>query len=254
VVKTLIESELFGHEKGSFTGAATARRGYFEEANGGTLFLDEVTEMPAELQAKLLRVLETGTVLRVGASDAIPVDVRVIAATNRDPLKAVKDGILREDLYYRLNVFPVRLPPLRERREDIELLAGHFLDVVNQREGTEKHFSEAARTALNTYPWPGNVRELKNAVERAAILADATIEADLFPGASPAPGAAVEEQVLQVQVGSALEEVERRLILATLASLGGDKRRAAEVLGVSLKTLYNRLNVYQASGERIRTS
>ena len=249
VAKTLIESELFGHEKGSFTGASGARRGYFEEANGGTLFLDEVTEMPAELQAKLLRVLETSTVLRVGASDAIPVDVRVIAATNRDPARAVKDGILREDLYYRLNVFPIRLPPLRERREDIELLACHFLDVVNLREGTQKHFSDAARMAIHANPWPGNVRELKNAVERAAILADATIEADLFPGSGSGAPIAGDEQTLQVRVGSALEDVERRLILATLASLGGDKRRAAEVLGVSLKTLYNRLNVYQAAGE-----
>ncbi len=248
VAKSLIESELFGHERGSFTGAETSRHGYFEKARGGTLFLDEVSEMPAELQVKLLRVLETGVILRVGASDAIPVDVRVIAATNRDPAKAVRDGLLREDLYHRLNVFPISLPPLRERAEDIELLADQFLAAANERDGTQKRWSPEARARLSDYPWPGNVRELKNSVERAAILADSAIGPDLLPGRSAAgPATApIDAPVLHVRVGSSIDSVERRLILATLKELGGDKRRAAEALGISLKTLYSRLALYQA--------
>jgi two-component system response regulator AtoC len=250
VVKTLIESELFGHEKGSFTGAESSRRGYFEEANGGTLFLDEVSEMSTELQAKLLRVLETGTILRVGASDLVPVDVRVIAATNRDPARAVREGTLREDLYYRLNVFPIDLPPLRNRGEDIELLANYFLEVVNAREVTQKRWSPDAIERLRAHSWPGNVRELKNAVERAAILSDGSIGAELLPGKGTlgAVPPRVRESTLEVRIGSALEEVERRLILATLAEFKGDKKRTAETLGIGLKTLYTRLSVYQAGG------
>ena len=170
--RNLIESELFGHEKGSFTGADRQHKGFFERAHGGTLFLDEITEMPQELQVKLLRVLETGTFMRVGANTPIATDVRVIAATNRDPEKAVADGKLREDLYYRLNVFPIELPPLRERGTDIELLAQHFLEVLNKEEGTSKTFSPATIAALYAHSWPGNVRELKNYVQRAFILAD----------------------------------------------------------------------------------
>jgi two-component system response regulator AtoC len=250
VAATLIESELFGHEKGSFTGAEARRRGYFEEASGGTLFLDEVTDMPLELQSKLLRVLETGAVLRVGASDVVPVDVRVIAATNRDPARAVREGRLREDLYYRLNVFPIAMPPLRERAEDVELLADHFLARVNARDRSSKRWSPEAVDKLRSHAWPGNVRELKNVVERAAILADASIgpesiaiAVDRARSPSPSPDA-----LLKIPLGSSLEETERRLILATLAELNGDKRRAAEVLGIGLKTLYTRLNVYEAAG------
>jgi two-component system, NtrC family, response regulator AtoC len=256
ITKSLIESELFGHEKGSFTGADQRRRGYFEEANGGTLFLDEVFEMPAEVQAKMLRVLETGTILRVGGSGVVPVDVRVIAATNRDPATAVRSGTLREDLFYRLNVFPLPLPPLRERVEDIELLADHFLAQVNAREGTEKRLSPEARAHLSAQRWPGNVRELKNAVERAAILADTVVGPDLFPG-SPA-GSPVEVPgsgpVLHVPIGASIEEMERQLILATLERLGGDKSQAANVLGISLKTLYARLKVYHAAEQAMRMS
>jgi two-component system response regulator AtoC len=248
VAPNLIESELFGHEKGSFTGADRRRRGYFEEANGGTLFLDEITEMPMELQVKLLRTLESEVVIRVGASEPTPVDVRVIAASNRDPEKAVADGALREDLLYRLNVFPIDLPPLRARGDDVELLAQHFLDVVNQREDTAKRFSTEALERLRALAWPGNVRELKNAVERAAILADASIELDVLPERRPGEVAATVDATLQVRVGSSIADVERRLILATLEELDGDKKRAAEILGISLKTLYNRLNVYQAQG------
>jgi DNA-binding NtrC family response regulator len=239
----LIESELFGHEKGSFTGADRQHRGFFERAHGGTLFLDEITEMTPELQVKLLRVLETGTFMRVGTNEPISTDVRMIAATNRIPEKAVADGKLREDLYHRLNVFPIQLPPLRDRGTDIELLAQHFLEDLNKQEGTEKRFSPAALAALYAHNWPGNVRELKNYVQRSFILADNVIDVELAPEAivqtSPT-------SLITVRIGSTLEEVNRRLIEATLADCGNVKRRAAEVLGISLKTLYNRLAVYNA--------
>ena len=249
VVKTLVESELFGHERGSFTGAEAARRGYFERANGGTLFLDEVSEMAPELQVKLLRVLETGTIVRVGSSDPIAVDVRVIGATNRDPSRVVSSGAMREDLYYRLNVFPIAMPPLRERADDIDLLAEWFLARVNERDGTSKSWSPEALRLIRSHPWPGNVRELKNAAERAAIMADQVIGPELIPGprhggSLPAPSG---EAVLNIRIGGSLEEAERRIILATLAHLSGDKKRAAEALGISLKTLYGRLAIYQAA-------
>jgi len=249
VVKSLIESELFGHEKGSFTGAEAIRHGYFERAHGGTLFLDEVSEMAPELQVKLLRVLETGTIVRVGASDPIAVDVRVIGATNRDPQRAVAAGVLREDLFYRLNVFPIFMPPLRDRADDIELLAQWFLDTVNVRDGSHKRWSPKALEALRQRPWPGNVRELKNTVERAAILADEAIGTEFFPAfartAHPPGG---NDQAVTIPIGSTLEAGERTLILATLARFDGDKKRTAEVLGISLKTLYTRLALYQAGG------
>ncbi|HEY0879571.1 MAG TPA: sigma-54 dependent transcriptional regulator, partial [Zeimonas sp.] len=171
----LIESELFGHEKGSFTGALRQHRGFFERADGGTLFLDEITEMPMELQVKLLRVLETGAFVRVGSDAVINVDVRIVAATNRTPAEAVSSGRLREDLYYRLNVFPIDLPPLRDRLEDVPLLAEHFLDGLNEREGARKRFSDRALKALAEYRWPGNVRELRNAVHRGFILAEGDV-------------------------------------------------------------------------------
>jgi DNA-binding NtrC family response regulator len=248
VPPNLIESELFGHEKGSFTGATQMHRGYFERASRGTLFLDEITEMPIELQVKLLRVLETGTLVRVGGDEPIAVDVRVIAASNRSPEQAVKDGKFREDLLYRLNVFPILLPPLRDRNGDIELLAEHFLAQLNREEGANKKFSAVARRRLDTYAWPGNVRELMNIVRRAFILAEESIELDGLPVASSAssvpsgPGAPD-----AIRVGMSLAELERHFILATLEQFGGDKRKAAEVLGISLKTMYNRLNNYAAT-------
>jgi DNA-binding NtrC family response regulator len=243
VSPTLIESELFGHEKGSFTGADRVHRGYFERANRGTLFLDEITEMSAELQVKLLRVLETGSFTRVGGSEAMRVDTRVIAATNRDPAEAVASGKLREDLLYRLNVFPIQLPALRERADDIGLLTQHFLDALNGQEGTAKRFSTAALDRLRRYSWPGNVRELKNVVQRAYILAEDEIGVDELPlGGREKPAG---DGVL-VSVGTSLADAERRLILATLERLDGDKRRAAEILGISLKTLYNRVNQYDS--------
>ena len=237
----LIESELFGHEKGSFTGADRQHKGFFECAHGGTLFLDEVTEMPAELQVKLLRVLESGTFTRVGMNTSIATDVRVIAATNRVPERAVADGKLREDLYHRLNVFPIQLPPLRDRGTDIELLAHRFLEALNKQENAAKTFTPAAVAALYAHHWPGNVRELRNYVHRAFILADDVIDVGL------APETFVElksPSLLSLRVGTTLEEANRRLIEATLADCGNVRRRAAETLGISLKTLYNRLLVY----------
>jgi two-component system response regulator AtoC len=241
---TLIESELFGHERGSFTGATQQRRGHFERASGGTLFLDEITEMPIELQANLLRVLESGVLTRVGGEVRIPVTVRLIAASNRPPKEAIRASKLREDLFYRLNVFPIVLPPLRERDGDALLLADHFLEALNLTEGTAKRLSAGARERIGAYPWPGNVRELKNELQRAFIMSEDVIELDgLLPGPHPAsvPGAGPQPPP---GVGGSLDDAERLLILATLERCGGDKKRAAEILGVSLKTLYNRLHLY----------
>jgi DNA-binding NtrC family response regulator len=242
VAPQLIESELFGHERGSFTGADRQHKGFFERANGGTIFLDEITEMPMELQVKLLRVLETSTVTRVGGTQLIASDVRVICATNREPEKAVADTKLREDLYHRLNVFPIRLPPLRERDTDIEQLAQFFLDGLNKTEGTNKSFSRDALVRLYQHSWPGNVRELKNYVQRTFIMADDIIELDV--AISDAPPKTDDGTTITIRVGTPLEEVERRVTMATLAYCGHVKRKAAEILGVSLKTLYNRLETY----------
>jgi two-component system response regulator AtoC len=242
VAPQLIESELFGHERGSFTGAERQHKGFFERANGGSIFLDEITEMPMELQEKLLRVLETGSLLRVGGTQQIACEVRVIAATNREPEKVVAEGKLREDLYHRLNVFPIRLPPLRERGADMEQLAQYFLDELNRIEGTSKTFSRDALVRLYQHNWPGNVRELRNYVQRAYIMADDVIECDVaVSDPAPKPDAGT---TITIRVGTPLEEVERRVTLATLAYCGHVKRKAAEILGVSLKTLYNRLEAY----------
>src|SRR6201992_1933368 len=243
----LIESELFGHERGSFTGADRQHKGFFERAHAGTIFLDEITEMPMELQVKLLRVLETGTVMRVGGTQTIPSDVRVICATNREPERAVADGKLREDLYHRLNVFPIRLPPLRDRGTDIEQLAQFFLDDLNKKEATNKTFSRDALVRLYQHPWPGNVRELKNYVQRTYIMADDIIELDV--AISDAPPKTDDGTTITIRVGTPLEEVERRVTMATLAYCGHVKRKAAEILGVSLKTLYNRLETYTGKEE-----
>lgn len=251
----LIEAELFGYERGAFTGAVRTHRGCFERASGGTLFLDEITEMPLELQVKLLRALETGRFYRVGSEQEMGVDVRVIAATNRDPNQAVTQGVLREDLLYRLAVFPLPLPPLREREADIEVLAQHFLDDLNEEAGTAKVFSAAARQFLFQYAWPGNVRELKNAVQRAFIMGNAEVNFDLgAPRAAVAPLPAIVSAPavrsgpsLQFAIGTPLDAMEREMIMATLEHCRGHKRETAELLGVSLKTLYNRLNEYRAS-------
>ena len=245
VTPNLLESELFGYDKGGLPGAEREHRGYIEQAEGGTLFLDEITEMPVELQAKLLRAIETRAFLRVGGREEREADVRVIAATNRDPEQAVAQGKLRADLYHRLNVFPLALPPLRERAGDVELLAQHFLDQLNATHKTQKRFAPPAPQNLAAQPWPGNVRELKSAIERAFILADTTLDlaTPLGSAATTPPPATV-----TVPVGSSLAEADRRLILATLEQCNGVKKWAAQLLGVSLKTLYNRLEEYRAQG------
>src|ERR1700728_278572 len=244
----LIEAELFGYEKGSFTGAVRAHAGVFERANGGTLLLDEVTEMPLDMQTRLLRVLESRKFYRVGANLEFSTDVRVIAATNRCPLQAVQSGQLREDLLYRLAVFPVAWPPLRSRGSDVDLLAEHFLAELNRESGTQKRFSALARMTLRQHTWPGNVRELKNCIERAFILADQSLElAPLIQHCGTRDAAQPDR--LDIRVGTPIHDVERSLIEATLDYFQGNKRRAADALGCSLKTLYNKLNGYSHSQE-----
>jgi DNA-binding NtrC family response regulator len=253
---SLMESELFGHERGSFTGAERRHKGYFEQATRGTLFLDEITEMPIELQVKLLRVLETNSMSRVGGEQPIQVDVRILAASNRNVQQAIDDGKLRPDLYYRLKVFQIDLAPLRDRREDISLLAQAFLEDLIQTEGRAKRFSDQALNVLGQYHWPGNVRELRNVVHFAYVLSEDLIDVDSLPvevqrggkqHAEPVAEARNESSsgVFTVRVGSTIAEVERRLILATLREYQEDKPKSASVLGISLKTLYNRLNHYQ---------
>jgi len=237
----LIESELFGHERGSFTGAEKMHKGYFERAHGGTLFLDEITEA-VDIQVRLLRALETAAITRVGGTEQIKVDVRIVAATSRRVDEAVAAGKLREDLFYRLNVFPIRLPPLRERGDDIELLADDILASLNREAGTAKHFTRACLDRLHRHSWPGNVRELQNVVRRAFILAEGDVGVDSLP-------LEVNEQLsatsLMIRVGTPIAEVEKRLILATLEHCDGDKKKAADLLKISLKTLYNRVNEYK---------
>jgi two-component system response regulator HydG len=242
----LIEAELFGYEKGSFTGALCAQAGVFERADGGTLLLDEVTEMPADMQTRLLRVLESRRFYRVGANIEQSTDVRVIAATNRCPLQAVQSGRLREDLLYRLAVFPIDLPPLRSRGSDVELLAEHFLAELNAQAGVQKRLTALARMTLRQHSWPGNVRELRNCVERAFILADQSLELAPLIQHSGARDTGQPDR-LDIRVGTPIHDVERSLIEATLDYFQGNKRRAADALGCSLKTLYNKLNGYSQS-------
>jgi len=245
----LIEAELFGYEKGSFTGAARAHPGVFERAQGGTLFLDEITEMPLDMQTRLLRVLEMCRYYRVGGVTELDSDVRVIAASNRCPLQAVRKGLLREDILYRLAVFPVEVPPLRARGEDVVLLAEHFLAELNARNRTSRSFSEGSRELLLTHDWPGNVRELKNCVERAYILCEGRLE--LAPLITLRPEQAAPDGRLEIRVGSSIDQAERSLIEATLQHYRGNKRRTADTLGCSLKTLYNKLHLYARSEHQL---
>jgi transcriptional regulator with PAS, ATPase and Fis domain len=242
----LIEAELFGFEKGSFTGAVRGHAGVFERAEGGTLLLDEITEMPLDMQTRLLRVLETRKFYRVGASAELSTDVRVIAATNRCPLQAVQSGQLREDLLYRLAVFPVHMPPLRERGNDVDVLADRFLDELNAQSAMHKRFTPLSRMTLRQHTWPGNVRELKNCIERAFILGDQWVElAPLIQKATVDKTVSADDRDrLDIRVGSRIYDMERSLIEATLEYFQGNKRRAADALGCSLKTLYNKLNGY----------
>jgi DNA-binding NtrC family response regulator len=246
--RELAASELFGHEKGSFTGAVRRHPGFFKRADGGTLFLDELAEMPLELQPHFLRVLETGSVLPVGSEREVPVDARTVAATNRDPKKAIGDKALREDLYYRLSVFPITLPPLRARIQDVPLLVEHFLAQAQTGAGAEtRRFGPEDAARLRAYQWPGNVRELRHVVLRAAIMSDPNDSVLRLPERFDSPFN--EPNGHQgLAIGRSIRDVERELIMRTLEHLNGDKRAAAETLGISLNTLYNRLNAYEAAG------
>ena len=251
IPESLMESELFGHEKGAFTGAASRRQGCFELADTGTLLLDEIGEMPALLQAKLLRVIEERAVRRLGSRKEIEVDVRLLAATNRQPQQAVAEGKLRDDLLYRLNVFGIHLPSLRERKEDLPLLAQHLVTQLAEKHGRPARFlSSAAIEALQFHSWPGNVRELRNVIERAVIICSGEqVERHHF---APYPIEQRErlrnEDTLSLPVGTPLEEVERQMIMRTLHKTKKNKTRAAELLGISLKTLHNKLNLYRERG------
>lgn len=244
VPESLIGDELFGHERGGFTGASQRRKGYFERAEGGTLFLDEITEMPIDLQAVLLRVLESKKYTRIGGEREQTTDVRIVAATNRNLNEAIEAGVLREDLYFRLSVFPITLPPLRERGEDIELLAKHFVSTLNKESGMDKQLSEEVIPFLKQQAWSGNVRELRNTIERAYIMAEEALSPDHFLGFESAESPQ-SSQPIGFKPGTSIDDVERRLIIATLDQLEGNKKLAAESLGISLKTLYNKLNRYQ---------
>ncbi|MCI0340561.1 MAG: sigma-54 dependent transcriptional regulator [Planctomycetales bacterium] len=252
--ETLLESELFGHEKGAFTGAIARRKGRFEAAHGGTLFLDEIAEISAATQVKLLRVLQEHAFERVGGNETIRVDVRVIAATNADLDAALRDGKLREDLYYRLKVVTIHVPALRERRGDIPLLARHFLEKSSSENGKKVALAPEALRAFEAYDWPGNVRELENAVETAVVLARGpTIGPELFAFAPKALEKAAEPAVadgsLRVALGTPMADVERKMILATLDHVGGNKTQAAKVLGIGTRTLYRKLAEYGMGGK-----
>lgn len=246
MAESLIESEIFGHEKGSFTGATGTRQGCFELAHEGTLFLDEISEMPSALQPKLLRILEDGKVRRLGGTQEHRFDVRVLAATNRDPAEAVRDGGLRADLFYRLSVFAISVPPLREHPEDIPLLAHHFLRHFNQKHGRAiEGLRDEARQRLMAYSWPGNVRELRNVMERAIVLANDWIEvSDLPPYFIDGNGGPPASRSTESLAGLSLAEVEKRLILDTLERVGHNKAEAARRLKLDVKTIRNKLKSY----------
>ena len=249
IPETLIESEIFGHEKGAFTGAMERRAGCFELAEGGTLLLDEIGEMPAGTQAKLLRVLEDRKVRRLGSKVESPVDVRVLAATNKVPEEAVVNGQLRQDLYYRLNVFNLHMLPLREHKEDIPELVQRLMQDLNTRHGRSVgHVSDAVMQAFHGYSWPGNVRELRNTIERAIIVCEGSIiETKHLPpgfGQMTPRLSAQDPNAVRLGVGTTVEEAERLLILKTLEATNNNKTRAAEILGISLKTLHNKLKEY----------
>ncbi len=246
LTETLLTSELFGHEKGAFTGAHQRKEGRFELAQGGTLFLDEIGEVAPEVQSKLLRVLEVGEFERVGGTRTMKADVRIVAATNRDLEAAIGEGRFREDLFYRLNVFPVTLPPLRDRRDDLAPLAAHFLDQFRRElGGSARKFDDRALMTMAAYDWPGNVRELVNVVQRGILRAggDTILAEDLgLPAQGAAPRAVV------VPLGLTIDETERHLILRTLDMTGWNRTEAARVLGVTTRTLSNKLRLYRSQG------
>ncbi|NLJ45737.1 MAG: sigma-54-dependent Fis family transcriptional regulator [Treponema sp.] len=249
LAESLLESELFGHEKGAFTGATGRKRGRFELAHEGTLFLDEIGEINQNVQIKILRVLQERKFERVGGEETLEVDVRVIAATNRDLKAEIEKGTFREDLYYRLNVVNIHVPPLRERKDDIPLLAGAFLREFSEENGKSlEGFDPKVRAAFFAYSWPGNVRELRNCVESAVVLARGSVVSleDLPPGIREAQ----EDDTVRIPSGSTLAEAEKILIRETLAAQGGNKSRTAEILGIGRKTLYQKLQEYGLEGGR----
>jgi DNA-binding NtrC family response regulator len=244
----LLESELFGHQKGAFTGAHENRRGLMEEAQGGTVFLDEINTLSPSLQVKLLRVLQERVVRRVGGRENIPIDIRLVSASNEDLEEGVKHGEFRQDLFYRLNVVPVHLPDLKDRREDIPLLVHHFLQKFAQHHGEPpRRFANDAMRVLMTHVWPGNVRELENAVEHALTMGSGEI---LLPEDLPASVTAPERDIVQEASldDVALAEVERRYILRILEKMGGHQIKTASILGIDRRTLYRRLRQYRHAG------
>jgi len=250
VPENLLESELFGHEKGSFTGASERRVGRFELADGGTLLLDEIGEISQNMQSKLLRVLQESEFERVGGSKTIKVNVRIIATTNRNLKEEVKKGSFREDLYYRLNVFPIHLPPLRERGGDVVKIASYFLDIQQRKLGRQLHFDESSNNIITKYPWPGNIRELENVIERIAILEDGpTISDKAFPSDMLEAAAEIWQQPSSEKSAGHetfdINVIERNTIRRALAKTGGNKTRAAELLGFNVRTLRNKLNEYK---------
>jgi transcriptional regulator with PAS, ATPase and Fis domain len=253
IPESLMESEIFGHERGAFTGAAERRLGCFELADGGTLLLDEIGEMPAPTQAKLLRVLEDGKVRRLGSKSETPVDVRVLAATNKEPEHAVASGQLRQDLLFRLNVFHIHLPPLRVRKDDLPLLVESILRDANRKHGREvRGVANEVMELFQSYPWPGNVRELRNVIEHAVIVSERDVLAREhlpagFGRSAPAGRSALAG--IRFPAGATVDEVERELIVQTLDSTANNKTRAAELLGISLKTLHNKLKEYEAGAK-----
>ena len=249
IPETLLESELFGHEKGAFTGALERRPGCFELAHEGTIFLDEIAEMAPATQAKFLRILEDGSVRRLGAKSEIKVDVRVVAATNKDPIQAMREETFREDLYYRLNVVAIALPPLRQRRDDIPLLIEAFVEEFAAKYDKRiRAVDDHVRDILLAHPWPGNVRELRNTIERAAIVCDGELitSAHLPPTPAGRRGSleSTGPDTITFTVGTNLDDAEKGIILKTLAGNNNNKTQAAQVLGISLKTLHNKLRRY----------
>jgi DNA-binding NtrC family response regulator len=256
IPETLLESELFGHERGAFTGASERRAGYFELADSGTIFLDEITEMSPALQAKYLRALQDGVIRRLGAKSEVAVDVRVVAATNRDAAQAVQDKALREDLYYRINVLNISLPPLRSRHEDIPLLTEVFIAEFNQKyERQIKSVDDAAMTRLRDHAWPGNVRELRNVIERAVVGCDGDlITPEFLPFASRPVPETDQTGAIILPVGTTLERGERELIQKTLASVNNNKTRAAAILGTTPKTLHNKARRWRSEAAQLAGS
>nr|WP_136250477.1 sigma-54 dependent transcriptional regulator [Ningiella ruwaisensis] len=242
--KELIGSELFGHERGAFTGAVGQKPGVFERANKGTLFLDEVTEMPMDMQPNLLRVLETKKVSRVGGTQEFPISLRVISATNRTLEQIAADNVLREDIYFRLAVFPIEIPSLRERKEDIPLLANAFLAQLNKEHGEKFAFTQKQLDQLHSHDWPGNVRELRHAIHRAFIMSEPGGKKIDLPMQFDSPFSNKTQSVGGITPGRTIEELEKELIYATLSKVDNNKTMAAEMLGISTKTLYNRLHAY----------